>query len=108
MFPHGYDATTKALIDRYPEDEKGIKRFMKLIACIRKKGLKLPRTPLNYKLTYPFMTLLYSNSVEASRHTVESWLDKYITNENGKLDLVVHIAYLSLWTNPQYRLVNES
>jgi hypothetical protein len=39
------------------------------------------------------MPLLYSNSVEASRHTVGSWLDKYITNENVKLDLVAHIAY---------------
>jgi len=42
VFPHGFDAASKALIDRYPEDEKGIKRFMKLIAGIQKEGKKLP------------------------------------------------------------------
>ena len=101
VLPHGYDAATKALIDRYPEDEKGIKRFMKLIANIRKEGVKLPRTPLKRKLIYPFMPLLYPNIVEASRHTVGSWLDKYITNENAKLDLVAHIGY---WGDDPYTL----
>jgi len=101
VLPHGYDAATKALIDRYPEDEKGIKRFMKLIASIRKEGVKLPRTPLKRKLMYPFMPLLYPNIVKASRHTVGSWLDKYITNENAKLDLVAHIGY---WGDDPYTL----
>jgi phytoene dehydrogenase-like protein len=66
VFPHGYDAATKALIDKYPEDEKGIKRLMKLIAGIRKEGVNLPRTPLKRKLIYPLMPLLYPNLVEAS------------------------------------------
>ena len=101
VFPHGFKAATMALIDRYPEDEKGIKRFMKVIAGIRKEGHKLPRTPLIRKLIYPLMPLLYPNLVEASRHTVGSWLDKYITNENAKLDLVAHIAY---WGDDPYTL----
>ncbi len=101
VFPHGYDAATKALIDRYPEDEKGIKRFMKLISGIRKEAVKLPRTPLKRKLLYPLMPLLYPNLVEATRHTVGSWLDKYVTNENAKLDLVAHIAY---WGDDPYTL----
>jgi all-trans-retinol 13,14-reductase len=46
VFPHGYDPAIKALADKYPEDNKGIKRFMKLVAGIRKEGLKLPRIPL--------------------------------------------------------------
>ena len=76
VFPHGFEAAAKALIDRYPEDEKGIKKLMKLIAGIRKEGVSLPRTPLKRKLIYPLMLLLYPNLVEASRHTVGSWLDK--------------------------------
>ncbi len=93
VFPHGFDAASKALIDRYPEDEKGIKRFMKLIASIRKEGLKLPLTPWKRKLIYPLMPLLFPNIVEASRHTVGSWLDKHITNERAKLDLAAHVGY---------------
>ena len=93
VFPHGFEAATKALIDRYPEDEKGIKRFMKLIAGMRTETRKLPRTPWKRKLYYPLMPLLYPNIVEGSRHTVGSWLDKYITNEKLKLDLAAHVVY---------------
>lgn len=101
VFPHTYAAASKALIDKYPEEEKGIKRLMKLLADIRKEGVKLPRTPLKRKLLYPLMPLLYPSLVEASRHTVGSWLDKYISNENAKLDLVAHIAY---WGDDPYTL----
>ncbi|MFC4633341.1 FAD-dependent oxidoreductase [Dokdonia ponticola] len=101
VFPHTYAAASKALIDKYPEDKKGIKRLMKLLASIRREGVKLPRTPLKRKLMYPLMPLLYPNLVEASRHTVGSWLDTYITNENAKLDLVAHIAY---WGDDPYTL----
>jgi phytoene dehydrogenase-like protein len=101
VFPHTFAAASKALIDKYPEDEKGIRRLMKLLAGIRREGVKLPRTPLKRKLMYPFMPLFYPNLVEATRHTVGSWLDKYITNENAKLDLLGHIVY---WDDDPYTL----
>ncbi len=97
VFPHSYDAASKALIDKYPEDEKGIMRLMKLLGAIRSEGFKLPRSPLKRKLMYPFMPVLYPNLVEASRHTVGTWLNKYITNENAKLDLLAHIVYWGDW-----------
>ncbi|NAS13752.1 phytoene desaturase family protein [Poritiphilus flavus] len=93
VFPHGFEAATKALIDKYPEEEKGIKKFMKLIAGIRKEAHSLPGNPFVRKLIYPLMPLLYPNLVTATKHTVASWLNKYIKNENTKLDLVAHIAY---------------
>ena len=99
--PHGYEAATKVLIDKYPEDEKGIKRLMKVLAGIRKEVVRLPRSPFMRKLIYPFMPLLYPNIVEASRHTVGSWLDKNINIEDTKLDLVAHIAY---WGDDPYTL----
>ena len=101
VLPHGYDAATKALINKYPEDEKGIKRFMKVIVGTRKEAFNLPRSPLKQKLIYPLMPLLYPNLVEATKHTVGSWLDKYITNENAKLDLIAHIVY---WGDDPYTL----
>ncbi|MDH5412759.1 MAG: NAD(P)/FAD-dependent oxidoreductase [Flavobacteriaceae bacterium] len=101
VFPHTFEAASKALINKYPEDEKGIKRLMKLLAGIRREGVKLPRTPLKRKLMYPLMPLLYPNLVEASRHTVGSWFDKYITNENAKLDLLAHLVY---WDDDPYTL----
>ncbi|MBT8237113.1 MAG: NAD(P)/FAD-dependent oxidoreductase [Croceitalea sp.] len=101
VMPHGYDAATKALIDKYPEEEKGIKRFMKLIAGTRKEAINLPRSPLKLKLIYPLMPLLYPNLVEATKHTVGSWLDKYISNEKAKLDIIAHIVY---WGDDPYTL----
>jgi phytoene dehydrogenase-like protein len=101
VFPHGFDAATKALTDKYPEDEKGIKKFVKLIDGIRKEGPKSPSSPLLRKLIYPLMPLLYPSLVEATQHTVGSWLDKHITNENAKLDLVAHICY---WGDDPYKL----
>ncbi|NHF59694.1 NAD(P)-binding protein [Flavobacteriaceae bacterium TP-CH-4] len=101
VFPHGYDAATKALVDKYPDDAKGIKRFLKVLAGIRKEGTNQPRSRWVKKLIYPLMPLLYPNLVEADRHTVGSWLDKYITNENAKIDLVAHLAY---WGDDPYTL----
>ncbi len=101
VLPHGFEAAAKALIDRYPEDEKGIKRFIKLIAGIRSEGTTLPRAPWVRKLIYPLMPLLYPSLVEASKHTIGSWLDKYITNEKAKLDIVAQICY---WGDDPYTL----
>ena len=101
VFPHGFEAATRALIDKYPEEEKGIKKFMKLIAGIRKEAHSLPRSPFKRKLIYPLMPLLYPNLVTATRHTIGSWLDKNIKNENTKLDLTAHVAY---WGDDPYTL----
>ncbi len=101
VLPHGYNDATKALIDKYPEDEKGIKRFMRLIEGTRREAINLPRSPLKQKLIYPLMPLLYPNLVEATKHTVGSWLDKYITNENAKLDIIAHLVY---WGDDPYTL----
>ncbi len=99
VFPHGYEKAIKALIDKYPEDEKGIRRLMKVMAGVRKEGTSLPRNPLISKLIYPLMPLLYPNLVEATKHTVGSWLDKYITNEDAKLDITSHLVY---WGDDPY------
>ena len=101
VFPHGYEAATKALVDKYPEEERAIKKFMKLLAGIRKEAMSLPRSPLKRKLIYPLMPLLYPNLVTATRHTIGSWLDKHIKNEELKLDLTAHVAY---WGDDPYTL----
>jgi phytoene dehydrogenase-like protein len=101
VFPHGFEAATKALINKYPEEERGIRKFLKVLAGIRKEALNLPRSSLKRKLIYPLMPLLYPNLVTATKHTVGSWLDKHIKNEKTKLDLVAHIAY---WGDDPYTL----
>jgi all-trans-retinol 13,14-reductase len=101
VVPHGYDELTKALSDKYPEDAKAFKRLAKLVAGIREEGGKLPTSALKRKLIYPLMPLLFPSLVEASKHTLGSWLDKHITNENAKLDLLGHISW---WSDDPYKL----
>ena len=101
VFPHGYEAATKALVNKYPKEERAIKKFMKLLAGIRKEAMNLPRSPLKRKLIYPLMPLLYPNLVAATRHTIGSWLDKHIKSEELKLDLTAHVAY---WGDDPYTL----
>lgn len=93
VFPHGYKNATEALIKKYPEDEKGITRFMKLIAGVRFEMPKLPLNKWKQKLFLPLMPLLYPNTVEASRSSLGSWLDKHISNEQLKLILATHLVY---------------
>jgi all-trans-retinol 13,14-reductase len=101
VVPHGYDELTKALSDKYPEDAKAFKRLAKLVAGIREEGGKLPTSALKRTLIYPLMPLLFPSLVEASKHTLGSWLDKHITNENAKLDLLGHISW---WSDDPYKL----
>ncbi|MEX0289376.1 MAG: phytoene desaturase family protein [Flavobacteriaceae bacterium] len=101
VFPHGFDAAAKALIKKYPDEEKAIKKFIKLIRGVRKEAHSLPRNPLVKKLIYPLMPLLKPNLVTATKHTVGTWLDKHIRNEELKLDLTAHIAY---WGDDPYTL----
>jgi all-trans-retinol 13,14-reductase len=101
VVPHGYDELTKVLSDKYPEDAKAFKRLAKLVAGIREEGGKLPTSALKRTLIYPLMPLLFPSLVEASKHTLGSWLDKHITNENAKLDLLGHISW---WSDDPYKL----
>ncbi len=101
VVPHGYDELTKALGDKYPKDAKAFQHLAKLVAGIRKEGTKLPTSPLKQTLIYPLMPLLFPSLVEASKHTLGSWLDKHITNENAKLDLLGHISW---WSDDPYQL----
>jgi phytoene dehydrogenase-like protein/ferredoxin-NADP reductase len=101
VFPHGYEEAKEALIRRYPEDAKGINRFIELIKGIPLEIGRLPNKKWKQIVLYPLMPFLYPNTVEASSHSVGSWLDKYISNEGLKLDLSSWIVY---WGDDPYNL----
>ena len=101
VFPHGYEEARESLIKRYPEDAKGINRFIDLITGIPLEIGKLPIKKWKQIVFYPLMPFLYPNTVEASSHSVGSWLDKYISNEDLKLDLTSWILY---WGDDPYTL----
>lgn len=101
VFPHGYEDVKETLIKRYPEDAKGISRFIDLIKGIRREIGKLPTKTWKQWVLYPLMPFLYPKTIEAAKHSVGSWLDKYISNENLKLELSSWIVY---WGDDPYNL----
>ncbi len=101
VFPHGFEEAKETLIERYPEDAKGISRLIELIKGIPLETGKLPKKKWTQTVLYPLLPLLYPNTVEAARHSVGSWLDKYISNENLKLDLTSWMVY---WGDDPYKL----
>ncbi|NNF00158.1 MAG: NAD(P)-binding protein [Pyrinomonadaceae bacterium] len=101
VFPHGYEEAKETLVKRYPEDAKGINRFIELIKGIPLEIGKLPKKKWKQIVFYPLMPFLYPNTVEASSHSVGSWLDKNISNEDLKLDLTSWIVY---WGDDPYTL----
>jgi len=93
VFPHGYEQAQKALTEKYPQDAKGIAKYIKLMAGMRSEIIKLPNKKWKQILLLPFMPLLYPSIVEASKYSVGDWFDKHISNEQLKLDLAAHLAY---------------
>lgn len=91
-FPHGQKEATQALVEQYPADEKGIQAFMNLIEGVLKEIPKIP-SGIQAQLLYPLFPLLFPNIVQASKHTVGSWLDKNIQNEVLKIILQGNLTY---------------
>ncbi|NNE65302.1 MAG: NAD(P)-binding protein [Pyrinomonadaceae bacterium] len=101
VFPHGYEEVRKTLIERYPEDASGINRMIDVISAIPVEIMKLPKSKWKKILSYPLMPFLFPAVYEASKHSVGTWLDKYITNEDLKLDLTSWMVY---WDDDPYTL----
>tara|TARA_R110002096_G_C14661942_1_gene728529 strand:+ start:60891 stop:62726 length:1836 start_codon:yes stop_codon:yes gene_type:complete len=101
VFPYGTEQVKKVLTNKYPEEEKGITRYLKLISGVRLEMSKLPKKKWKKILITPFMPLFYPNIVEASGHSVGEWFDKHISNEQLKLDLAAHLGY---WGDNPYTM----
>jgi all-trans-retinol 13,14-reductase len=94
-FPHGNQEALRKLTESFPEDKKGIEKFIKLINGVLLEIPKIPQSKFISTLIYPLMPLLFPNIVKSSGITVGDWLDKHIRNEKLKLLLTTNIIYYS-------------
>ena len=58
VFPHDFKAATKALTDKYPEDEKGIKRFFSNHSRCSKRSYQLAPYTMETKAGLPIHALV--------------------------------------------------
>ncbi|MEO8403291.1 MAG: FAD-dependent oxidoreductase [Chitinophagaceae bacterium] len=92
-FPHQTEEAQNKLIEKFPHETKGIKLFFKLINSVLVEVPKIPREKWKTILLFPFMPLLFPNTVTASKTSIGHWLDKQIQDDNLKLILLANLVY---------------
>ena len=83
----------KILIEKFPEEETGIRKFFKEIMGYRRELNRMPRRGLKLYLQVPFFPLLYPRIVSTMNITVSRFMDKLIKNDDLKLALTANIGY---------------
>ena len=92
-FPHGVEQTTRTLIEKFPGDEKGIRKFIKIGLGLLKEIERLPHSKWLQTLLMPVFPLLYPNLVKTANANLGDWLDKNIKSEELKLLLCSNLGY---------------
>ena len=91
--PSSAPETVKILIKKFPEEERGIRKFFKIICAIRKEIVKLPAERWKVTFLLPIFPILYPNLFFYTFKTVGDFIDSIIINEDLKLVLLANIFY---------------
>ena len=91
VIPDNVDKAIKILVERFPDEEKGIKKFFKTVLDIHREVNKLPDN--NWKITLPLFPFQYPNLFSNRDKTVGDFLDSIIKDEDLKLVLIANIGY---------------
>jgi all-trans-retinol 13,14-reductase len=93
VIPDSRKEAERILIEKYPEEEKGIKKFFSAIMGFRNELNRMPRRGLKLLLVLPFFPLLFPRIVFSMNKTVSQFMDKLIKNDDLKLALTANIGY---------------
>jgi len=93
VMPDDANKAISKLIERFPEEEKGIRNYFKQMRGIRKEITKLPRSKFVQFLLLPVYPLLFPSVVKNAKKTIGQFLDENIGNEDLKLLLTANIGY---------------
>jgi all-trans-retinol 13,14-reductase len=93
VIPTGHEKAVTALVNRFPHEENGIRKFFKVILGIRKETKKLPIAMWKQLLLFPVFPFLYPNVFVYQNKTVGRFLDSVIKSEELKLVLLGNLGY---------------
>ena len=93
VIPDNPEEAVKVLIERFPEETDGIKKFFHTIENIYREIDSLPSENWKMKLMLPVFPLLYRNIFFNLKKTVGDFIDAIINNEDLKLVLIANIGY---------------
>ena len=93
VHPHGNKETIEALIKRFPEEEKGIRKYVSYLDGVLTDISRYPHARWKQLLLFPVMPLLYRRIIGSSMQTLGGWLDRHFDSEELKLILQGNLVY---------------
>lgn len=93
VHPHGNQETIDALITRFPDEEKGIRKYVSYLDGVLTEISRYPHSRWKQLLLFPIMPLLYRRIIGSSMQTLGGWLDRHFDNEELKLILQGNLLY---------------
>ncbi len=93
VIPFGIDNAIAALVEKFPDEADGIRKYFQTLLSIRKSVLALPKEKWKFLAQLPVFPLLYPGVVLNTFETVGSLLDSLFKNEDLKLALIANLMY---------------
>ena len=81
------------LVEKFPNEEKGIRNYFKQIRGIRTETPKLPRSRFWQTILLPVYPLLYPHVVKNAKKSIGQFLDENMDNDDLKLLLLANLNY---------------
>ncbi len=91
--PNSRDKAIKLLIKKFPQEERGIKKFFRTIHAIQRENNRLPLVRWKLFVLLPFFPILFPNIFFNTFKTIGKFLNNEITNDDLKIILAGNILY---------------
>jgi all-trans-retinol 13,14-reductase len=88
-----YRKAEKEFIEKFPAEESGIRKFMRVITGIKKEVNKMPREIWKTLMQIPIFPFLYPNIVRYNNKSIGEFVDSIVKNEDLKLALIANVGY---------------
>jgi len=93
VVPDDYRKAIDVLVERFPNEEKGIRKYFKVIVNFRNEVNRLPREKWKFIALLPVFPIFYRNIMLRENGTVGDFLDSIIQDEDLKLVLLANLGY---------------
>lgn len=93
VVPNNIDEAIKVLVEKFPDEKKGISKYFKRIQSIRTETSKFLFDKRKLIFLFPLFPFIYPNLVKNAHQTIGKFLDSIIKNEDLKIILQANLLY---------------
>lgn len=93
VVPDDYRKAIEVLVKRFPNEERGIRRFFKVVMGIYNEVNRLPREKWKFIALLPVFPIFFKNVMLRENATLGPFLDSIIEDEDLKLVLLGNLGY---------------